>query len=100
MYTLSQHQDVHRKSCGEDVKTYYGKVRDWPERIAESAAVDVSAELHGCSVIGEHCRVGAEAILEDTILWPGAQIASQSQLQGCIVRSEKKASGIHRNIDI
>jgi hypothetical protein len=33
-------------------------------------------------------------------LWPDAQIASQSQLHGCIVRSQKKASGIHRNIDI
>jgi len=49
------------------LKPYYVKVRDWPERIAKSAAVDVSAELRGCSVVGEDCRVGAEAILEDTI---------------------------------
>jgi mannose-1-phosphate guanylyltransferase len=96
----AQYLDVHRKILREDWKPYYVKVRDWPERIAKSAAVDVSAELRGCSVVGEHCRVGAEAILEDTILWPGAQIASQSQLHSCIVRSEKKASGIHRNIDI
>jgi hypothetical protein len=43
---------------------------------------------------------GAEAILEDTILWPGGEIAFKSRLEGCIVRSEKKASGIHRDIDI
>jgi len=96
----TQYLDVHRGILREDWKPYYVKVRDWPERIAKSAAVDVSAALHGCSVVGEDCRVGAEAILEDTILWPGAQIASQSHLQGCIVRSQKKASGIHRNIDI
>src|SRR6516225_2261300 len=96
----SQYLDVHRQILREDWKPYYVKVSDWPERIAKSAAVDVSAELRGCSVVGGDCRVGAEAILEDTILWPGAQIASQSHLQGCIVRSQKKASGIHRNIDI
>ncbi len=96
----AQYLEVHRKILRDDWKPYYVKVRDWPERIAKSAAVDVSAELRGCSVVGGACRVGAEVILEDTILWPGAQIASQSHLQGCIVRSQKKASGIHRNIDI
>jgi len=50
--------------------------------------------------VGRDCRVGAEAILEDTILWPGAQIASKSHLRGCIVRANQKASGIHRDIDI
>jgi mannose-1-phosphate guanylyltransferase len=96
----TQYLDVHRGILRENWKPYYVKIQDWPERIARSAIVDGTAELRGCSVIGEHCRVGAQAILEDTILWPGAQIASQSRLQGCIVRSEKKASGIHRNIDI
>jgi len=56
--------------------------------------------LRGCTVVGQGCRVGAEAILEDTILWPGAEIASKSHLEGCIVRTEKKASGSHRNTDI
>jgi len=96
----TQYLDVHRRILRENWKPYYLKIHDWPERIARSAIVDASAEVRGWSVVGEHCRVGANAILEDTILWPGAQIASQSQLQGCIVRSKKKASGIHRNIDI
>jgi mannose-1-phosphate guanylyltransferase len=96
----AQYLDVHRIILRDDWKPYYVKIHDWPERIAKSAVVDASAEVRGCSVVGSDCRVGAEAILEDTILWSGAQIASQSRLQGCIVRSEKKASGIHRNIDI
>jgi mannose-1-phosphate guanylyltransferase len=95
-----QYLDVHRTILREDWKPRYVKMRNWPERIAKTAVVDASAELRGCSVVGEHCRVGANAILEDTILWSDAEIASQSQLQGCIVRSKKKASGIHRNIDI
>jgi hypothetical protein len=39
-------------------------------------------------------------MLEDTILWPGSQIASRSDLRDCIVRSGKQAEGIHRHADI
>jgi len=96
----TEYLDVHRMILREHWKPHWVKIREWPERIARSAIVDQNAELRGCSVIGEHCIVGAGAILEDTILWPGAQIASKCQLHSCIVRSQKKASGIHRNIDI
>ena len=95
-----QYLDVHRTILREDWKPRYVKMRGWPERIAKTADIDPTAKLRGCSVVGDNCRVGANAILEDTILWSDAEIASQSQLQGCIVRSQKKASGIHRNIDI
>ena len=96
----TQYIDVHRTILREDWRPHYVKTRVWPERVSQSAIVDASAELRGCSVVGEHCRVGAEGILEDTILWPGAEIASKSQLYSCIVRSRKKVSGIHRNKDI
>jgi NDP-sugar pyrophosphorylase family protein len=76
------------------------KDHDWRIRVHKTAIVDPSARLRGCTVIGRDCRVGADAILEDTILWPGAQIASKSHLESCVVRSETKASGIHLNIDI
>jgi NDP-sugar pyrophosphorylase family protein len=96
----TEYLDVHRKILREDWKPHYVKNRDWPERIAESAIVDASAELRGCSAVGEHCLVCSGAVLEDTILWPDAEIASKSQLHGCIVRSRSKVSGIHRNLDI
>jgi mannose-1-phosphate guanylyltransferase len=96
----AEYLDVHRIIIQEHWKPYFVKMREWPERVASSATVDPSAQLRGCSVVGEHCRVGAEGILEDTILWPGAEITSKSQLYSCIVRSRKKVSGIHRNMDI
>jgi mannose-1-phosphate guanylyltransferase len=73
---------------------------EWKMSVHETAVVDSTALVRGCSVVGADCRVGAEAVLEDTILWPGAQIASRSELRNCIVRSRKKAEGIHRNADI
>ena len=96
----TEYLGVHRAILRENWKPHFVKAREWPERVASSAVVDASAQLRGCTVVGRNCRVGAETILEDTILWPDAEIASQSQLEACIVRSRKKVSGIHRNIDI
>jgi mannose-1-phosphate guanylyltransferase len=96
----AQYLDVHRTILREHWIPHYLKTQEWPERTAKSATVDPSVQLRGCSVVGENCQVGAGVLLEDTILWPDAQIASKSQLHGCIVRSQKKVSGIHRNSDI
>ena len=92
--------DVHRAILREHWAPRYIKAREWPERVAKTATVDSTAQIRGCSVVGENCRVGAEAVLEDTILLPGAQIASKSQLRGCIVRSQKRIGGVHCNSDI
>lgn len=96
----TEYLEVHRTILRENWKPDFVKIREWPERKASSAIVDASAQLRGCTVVGRNCRVGADAILEDTILWPDAEIASQSHLEACIVRSRKQVTGIHRNIDI
>ncbi len=92
--------DVHRMISNKHWRPGYVKTRDWAEAVAKSANVDPTAQVRGCSVVGSNCRVGAGAILEDTILWPDAEIASQSRLQACIVRSRKQVTGIHHDIDI
>jgi NDP-sugar pyrophosphorylase family protein len=96
----NQYLDVHRAISNKHWRPVYVKTPEWAEAIAKSAHVDPTAEVRGCSVVGPDCYVGADAVLEDTILWPGAQIASKSQLHGCIVRSQKRVSGVHRNSDI
>jgi len=96
----TEYLEVHRMILREQWNPHYVNDRDWRMPVHKTAIVDPSAQLRGCTAIGRDCRVGAGAILEDTILWPRAEIASKSHLEGCIVRSEKKASGIHRNIDI
>jgi len=96
----AEYLEVHRTILRENWKPGFVKTAEWPERTASSAIVDSSAQLRGCTVAGQNCRIGADAILEDTILWPDAEIASQSRLEACIVRSRKKVSGIHRDIDL
>jgi mannose-1-phosphate guanylyltransferase len=95
-----EYLDVHRTISNKHWRPAYVKTRDWAEAVAKSALVDPTVQVRGCSAVGANCRVGADAILEDTILWPDAEIASQSRLQACIVRSRKKVTGIHRGIDI
>jgi mannose-1-phosphate guanylyltransferase len=96
----AEYLKVHRKIFNQGWKPHYVKMTGWPERVATSAQVDPTAQLLGCSAVGENCRVGAQAVLEDTILWPGAQIASKSYLRGCIVRSQTEVRGTHRDLDI
>ena len=59
-----------------------------------------TARLSGFYSVGAGCRIGAGATIEDTILWPGAQIASRSHLRNCIVRSGRKTEGDLSDTDI
>lgn len=95
-----EYLEVHRIIQEEPWKPGYVKSPDWPVRIAADAQIEASARLSGFYSIGAGCRVGAGAILENTILWPGAQIASRSHLRNCIVRSHRKAEGELNDTDI
>ena len=95
----AEYLEVHRTSCEKIGDRITSKRANGRSQSAQRV-VDPSAQLRGCTVVGRDCRVGADAILEDTILWPGAEIASQSRLEACIVRSRKRVTGIHRDIDI
>ena len=91
---------AHRTILEEHWKPGYLGSHDWPVRVAGDAKIDPSATLSGFYSIGAGCRVGEGAFLENTILWPGAQIASRSHLRNCIVRSQRKAEGDLRDTDI
>lgn len=96
----TQYLEVHRTILEQPWKPRYVKMPEWPAQVAPDAMVDPSARLSGSYSIGAGCIVGADALIEDTILWPGSQIASRSELLGCIVRSRQKIEGTHRNTDL
>ena len=96
----AEYLEVHRIIQKERWKPDYVRTAEWPVPVAEDAVVDPSARLSGFCSVGARCRVGAAAILENTILWPGAQIASRSHLRNCIVRSDRKVAGEHNDTDI
>jgi mannose-1-phosphate guanylyltransferase len=93
----AQYVEAHRMISSENWSPDFIHDADWAARIAKSATIDTSAQLRGLTVVGANCYIGAGAILRDTIVWPGAQIASLSELQGCIVRARQRAAGILQN---
>ena len=95
----AEYFDVHRAILN-GWRPAYVKGSDWTVPVHPSAAVDPTATIRGCSVVGRDCRVAAGALLEDTIVWPGSQIASKAELFGCIVRALKTVAGNHRNVDL
>ncbi len=95
----AEYFDVHRAIL-DGWQPAYIKERTWAAQIHPSAELDPTATIQGCSVVGKDCRVGAGARLQDSILWPGSQIASNAELFGCIVRARKAVTGNHRNVDL
>lgn len=68
---------------------------EWPVRIAPDAVIDPSARMNDSSAVSAGCQVGAEAVVEDSVLWPGALIASCAELKRCIVRAHRVVEGAH-----
>ena len=96
----AEYLSVHRAIRNENWKPAYVPEADWPVCVAADAQIHPTAQLSGFYSIGAGCEVGAEAIIENTILWPGAQIASRSSLRNCIVRSHHTARGQLIDTDI
>ena len=91
---------VHRAIADDNWKPAFVREAVWPIRVAPDTQIDSTARLSGFYSIGAGCQVGAGAVVENTILLPGAQIASRSHLRNCIVRSQRKAEGDLIDTDI
>ena len=92
--------EVHRIIAEDGWRPAYVQDPAWPMRVATDADVHPTARLSGFCAIGSGCRVGADVVLQNTILWPGAEIAPRSELRNCIVRAHQKAEGILSDVDI
>ena len=68
--------------------------------IHPTAEVAPTATISGASAIGAGTRVGAEASVHDSLVWEGAEIASGTLLNHCIVTDGQRVEGIHSHADI
>lgn len=91
----AQYLAAHRAIVERAWRPAYLQPDEWPMRRAPDAQVDPSAAIDRFSVVGAGCTVGAGATLEESILWPGAQIASRTVLKRCIVRASRAVAGTH-----
>lgn len=66
---------------------------DWPRWKMPGAVTDEGADLRGWNWLGPDSRVGAGAVLENSILWAGAKAEAGAGLSGCVVREGMIAAG-------
>lgn len=91
--TPQAYLQLHRDLPRHKFPSFEVDDQNWREAVHPSAKIESGAKLSGCSVIGANARIGSDAKVEDTIVWPGAQIASRSELVRCIVRTRQEAIG-------
>ena len=96
----SAYLEAHRTILEQQWRPDYVNPSDWPIRVAKDAVVPASVRLNGFYSIGAGAQIGEDAVLENTIVWPRAQIASRSRLRNCIVRSHQTAEGELSDLDI
>jgi NDP-sugar pyrophosphorylase family protein len=89
-----QYLSVHRFLAGSSESI--GR----PPWISADARVAADVQLSGATAIGPGASVGAGARLHDCLLWPGAEIAAESDLEACIVTGATPVSGRHAGADL
>ncbi|MEO6871406.1 MAG: sugar phosphate nucleotidyltransferase [Chthoniobacterales bacterium] len=93
----AQYLEAHRAIWEQHWRPDYVLPNEWPVRIARDAVVHSTAQIIGCSSVGAGCRIGADAVVEASVLWPGVEIASRARLKSCIVRAHRAVAGSHTN---
>jgi NDP-sugar pyrophosphorylase family protein len=89
---LRVHRDL-RAGPGKSFPAYGAPDPEWRNWIDPTARIAMSARLVGAVVAGAGARIGEGALVENSILWPEAEIASHSEVSDCIVRTLQLASG-------
>jgi NDP-sugar pyrophosphorylase family protein len=89
--------ELHRVVATENWRPAFPLGEPWPVPIAPDATIDPQAKVIGFSCVGAGCIIGAQAGIEDSILWPGSQIAPCARLKRCIVRTDRRAEGEQRD---
>ena len=90
---LRVHRDLQAKRPAPGFPRYGAPDARWLDWIDPEASIADDSSILGASVLGRGVRVAAGATVEDSILWPGAEITSNARLKNCIVRSAQTASG-------
>ena len=70
-----------------------------PGQISPSAQVDSSSTLTN-SWVGDDCKIGPNAKISNSVLWPGTSVSEDAELTNCVVHSNSSATGVHKDADL
>ncbi len=69
------------------------------DAVHEDAVVEAGALVER-SVVGPGARIGAGAVVKDSVVWPGGRVCAGAVLEGCVVYSGGEIRGVHRDADV
>ena len=99
--TRDAYLDAHKAIAGSPFPAYLGDLAEnWQQTGAQQSSVAGNAKIDKSSYVGQNARVGACAVIENSILWSGAEVAAGAPLQRCIVRSGETARGDLDGVDL
>jgi NDP-sugar pyrophosphorylase family protein len=92
---LAAHQIIAQQRWVPD----YLRGSDWPVKIDSTAQISSEAKVEGGSYVGAQCRIEADVLLEDSILFPGSCVSSNARLKSCIVAGVNVDPGTYLETD-
>ena len=99
--TRDAYLDAHNAIAGSPFPAFLGKsAGNWQQTGAQQSSVASDAKIDKSSYVGQNVRVGTCAVIENSILWSGAEVAAGANLQRCIVRSGETARGDLDGVDL
>ncbi len=69
-------------------------------RISELAEVHPDARIDDISSVGDFCKIGAGAVIEESVIWKNVNIADGVHISRCILRDEAEVSENLSNQDL
>lgn len=58
-----------------------------PVHIGEDCVIDATAQIGPNVVLGRGCRIGAHAVVRESVLWDGVTVGDEARVDGAIVAS-------------
>ena len=74
-----------RTSMADDAVTGAGSIIEGPAFIDAAVTIEDGARVGPRAVIGRGCRLGAGAVVEDSILWPGCVVGAGASIRGAVL---------------
>lgn len=91
--TRESYLEAHRLFASGAQKLSYPLDGPWPQPVHPTAVIHPGAQVLGASAVGPDATVGEGTVLQDSVIWENAEIASRSRLDACIVREGRRAEG-------
>ena len=92
--TREAYLDAHRDIAGSPFPRHLGRLAEaWQSSTSIGSEIGEGAKIDSFSSVGGGAVIGEGSELENSVVWPGGQVAPGAQLRRCVVRRGQFAEG-------